>query len=86
MTSTIGILSRVEEDLPAYFETKGNEHVWKRHCDALIYLLHEGRRQLELLKKLSGDSEKRGLQEKSKQLLSTAEKLESYLTRLATLF
>ena len=86
VTSTIGILSRIEEDLPAYFDTKGAEHIWKRHCDALIYLLYEGRRQLELLKKLSSDSEKRGLQEKSRQLLSTAEKLESYLTRLSALF
>ena len=86
MTTTIGILSRIEEELPSYFETKGAEHIWKRHCDALVYLLYEGRRQLELLKKLSDDSGKRGLQEKSKQLFSTAEKLESYLNRLSTLF
>jgi len=86
VTTTIGILSRIEEELPSYFETKGAEHIWKRHCDALVYLLYEGRRQLELLKKLSDDSGKRGLQEKSKQLFSTAEKLESYLNRLSTLF
>lgn len=86
LTTTVGILSRIEEELPGYFETRGAEHLWKRHCDALVYLLYEGRRQLEILKRLSGDSEKRGLQEKHNQLLSTAEKLEGYLTRLSALF
>jgi len=49
-------------------------------------LLYEGRRQLEILKKLSADSDKRGLAEKSKQLLATAEKLDSCVKRVAALF
>jgi hypothetical protein len=44
------------------------------------------RRQLDLMKRLSSDSERRGLAEKSKQLAVTAEKLEDYVTRVATLF
>jgi len=76
----------MDEELPAYFETKGAEHLWKRHCDALLYLLYEGRRQLEVLGELARSSEKRGLPDKSKQLLSTAEKLEGYLGRVAGLF
>ena len=86
VTSAIGIIARMDEELPAYFETKGAEHLWKRHCDALVYLLYEGRRQLEVLGELARSSEKRGLADKSKQLLSTAEKLEGYLGRVAGLF
>ena len=86
IASGIGIITRIEEELPAYFETQGADHLKKRHSDALLYLLHEGRRQLELLKKLSVDSERRGLAEKSKQLTATAEKLEDYVKRVATLF
>ena len=86
ITSVIGIIARIEEELPAYFETRGAEHLWKRHCDALLYLLYEGRRQLETLKNLAADSTKRGLQDKSTQLLATAEKLESYAKRVAALF
>ena len=86
VTSVIGIITRIEEELPAYFETRGAEHLWKRHCDALVYLLYEGRRQLEILKKLSADSDKRGLKEKSTQLLATAEKFDSYVKRVAALF
>jgi len=85
VTSAIGIITRVEEELPAYFETQGADHLKKRHADALIYLLHEGRRQLDLLKKLSADSEKRGLSDKSRQLLATAQKLENYVNRVAPL-
>jgi hypothetical protein len=86
IASGIGIITRIEEELPAYFETQGADHLKKRHSDALLYLLHEGRRQLELLKKLSADSERRGLEEKSKQLTATAEKLEDYVKRVTTLF
>lgn len=86
MTSVIGIIARIEEELPAYFETRGAEHLWKRHCDALLYLLYEGRRQLETLKRLSADSTTRGLQDKSTKLLATAEKLDSYVKRVAGLF
>jgi hypothetical protein len=86
VTSGIGIITRIEEELPAYFETRGAEHLWKRHCDALVYLLYEGRRQLETLRRLSADSTKRGLQDKSAQLLATADKLDSYVKRVAALF
>jgi hypothetical protein len=86
VTTVIGIIARIEEELPAYFETRGAEHLWKRHCDALVYLLYEGRRQLETLKKLSAESTKRGLPDKSTQLLATADKLDSYVKRMAALF
>lgn len=86
VTSVIGIITRIEEELPAYFETRGVEHLWKRHCDALVYLLYEGRRQLETLKKLAADSDKRGLKDKSTQLLATAEKLDGYVKRVGALF
>jgi hypothetical protein len=85
VTSAIGIITRVEEELPAFFETQGAEHLRKRHADALIYLLHEGKRQLELLRKLSADSEKRGLADKSRQLTATAQKLDNYVNRVAPL-
>jgi hypothetical protein len=86
VASGIGIITRIEEELPAYFETQGADHLKKRHVDALVYLLYEGKRQLDHLRKLSVDSERRGLAEKSKQLTATAEKLEDYVKRVTTLF
>lgn len=86
IANAIGLIAGIEEELPGYFETKGVEHLWKRHCDALIYLLYEGRRHVEVLKGLAQHSEKRGLLEKTKQLLSTADKLEGQLARVSALF
>jgi hypothetical protein len=82
----IGILSRISEELPAYHETKGSDYHWKQHCDALIYLLCEGRQHKEALQKLAADCQKRGLHDKSKQILSTTEKLGASLTKVAALF
>jgi len=86
IAAAVGIMTRIEEELPAFFETRGADHLKKRHSDALTYLMHEGRRQLDLLKKLAADSEKRGLADKSRQLSATGQKLDDYIKRVAGLF
>ena len=82
----IGILARIYDELAQYSETRGEEESRKRHGDALVYLLHEGRRHKEAMLRLSEVSLQRGLPEKSKQVDATSEKLEAGLLRLTSLF
>jgi hypothetical protein len=82
----IAILSRIYEEIPLYLEKKGTEFHWKKHYDALVYLLYEGRRHKEALLKLAETSQRRGLKEKAKQLQATAEKLEESVERAAEVF
>ncbi|MBI1956531.1 MAG: hypothetical protein HYS38_09070 [Acidobacteria bacterium] len=86
VSSAIGVMVRINEELAAYHETKGQETVWKQHHDALAYLLYEGRRLRAILSQLSAESQKRGLADKSKQLHATAAKLEASLSQLTTIF
>jgi hypothetical protein len=82
----IAIVSLINDEMPAYQEKKGTEYLWKRHYDTLLYLLQEGRTEKARLLNLSDASEKKGLADKSKQLLQTAQKLESALGRAAAIF
>ena len=82
----IAIISLIYEELPLYLEKKGSEYLWKKHYDALVYLLYEGRQHKEALVHLSASSHRKGLIEKSRQLLITADKLESNLARVASAF
>lgn len=82
----VSILSRTYEEIPLYQEKKGTEYLWKKHYDALVYLLYEGRVHKEALFRLAALSKQRGLLEKAKQLQMTAEKLEAGLRKLAALF
>ena len=83
---TISIISRIQEELNSYREKKNTEYLWKKHYDALLYLLYEGRRHKDTLARLSSISQQKGLLEKSKQLLLTAEKLETTLSEVAAIF
>ncbi|MCH7978512.1 MAG: hypothetical protein IH935_05985 [Acidobacteria bacterium] len=83
---TISIISRIQEELNSYREKKNTEYLWKKHYDALLYLLYEGRRHKDTLARLSSVSQQKGLLEKSKQLLLTAEKLETTLSEVAAIF
>ncbi|MBI2820315.1 MAG: hypothetical protein HYX73_10075 [Acidobacteria bacterium] len=82
----ITLIYRIYEEIPHYLEKKGSEYLWKRHYDSLVYLLYEGRNQKEILGQLAGLSEKRGLPEKSRQLQSTVQKLDTALAKVAELF
>ena len=82
----IAIVARIYDEIPLYFEKKGTEFLWKKHYDALVFLLYEGRKHRETLLKLSGVSQQRGLHEKAKQLQVTAEKLEASLAKAAAVF
>lgn len=81
----VGIVSRVQEELPAYYETKGIDHLWKPHCESLLFLLHEGRRRKSALDVLAADSNKRGLFDKAKQIAQTKARLESALEKIESL-
>ena len=82
----IAITSRIYEEIPLYQEKRNSEYLWKKHYDSLVYLLYEGREHKDSLLRLSTISQQRGLQEKAKQLQKTAEKLDSSLSKVATLF
>ena len=82
----IAILSRIYEEIPLYVEKKGTEFHWKKHYDALVFLLYEGRRHKEALLKLAETSRQRGLREKAKQLQVTADKLEESVEKAARIF
>jgi len=82
----IAIIARIYDEIPLYYEKKGTEFLWKKHYDALVFLLYEGRKHRETLLKLSGVSQQRGLHEKAKQLQATAEKLDAGLAKAAAVF
>jgi len=86
VSHAIAIISRIYEEIPMYFEKKGTEFLWKKHYDALVFLLYEGRNQREALLKLSAVSQQRGLREKAKQLQVTAEKLDAAVEKAAGVF
>ncbi|MBI4460462.1 MAG: hypothetical protein HY648_10450 [Acidobacteria bacterium] len=82
---SMAIVVSIQEELAGYYATKGTEHLWKTHCEALCYLFHEGERQAEPLEKLVAESRKRGLLEKSNQIAQTAAKLHSALAKIRAL-
>ncbi|MBF8305900.1 MAG: hypothetical protein HW398_1088 [Acidobacteria bacterium] len=82
----IAIISRIYEEIPLYNEKKSTEYIWKKHYDALVYLLYEGRKGKEALLKLSAVSQQRGLHEKAKQLQATAENMDGALSKAAAIF
>ena len=82
----ITLIYRIYEEIPQYLEKKGTEYLWKRHYDSLVYLLYEGRTHKEVLGQLGAAAEKRGLPEKSRQLMETVQKLDTSLAKVAELF
>ena len=82
----IAIISRIYEEIPLYQDKKGTEYLWKKHYDALVYLLYEGRAHRETMLRLAVVSQQRGLLEKAKQLQLTAQKLDTSLAKVAALF
>jgi hypothetical protein len=82
----IAIIARIYEEIPLYNEKKSTELLWKKHYDALVYLLYDGRRHKDVLLKLSAASKQRGLVEKAKQLQSTAENMDGALAKAAAIF
>jgi len=82
----VSILVRIDEELAAYHEKKGTEYLWKRHYDSLLYLLQEGRLHKQRLGQLAVASERKGSIERAKQLLHTADRLESGLIKVAAIF
>ena len=83
----IAFLVRIYEELYAYETKKGaGDADWKKHHNALFYLLYEGRQHKTALLQLSLLHRKSGFPELAQQLATTAEKLEANLARLEDLF
>ena len=82
----ITIIIRIYEEIPLYQDKKGTEYLWKKHYDALVYLLYEGRAHKEALQRLADQSQQRGLREKANQVQLTAQKLDAGLAKVAALF
>lgn len=83
----IAFLVRIYEELYAYETKKGaGDAEWKKHHNALFYLLYEGREHKTALLQLSLLHRKSGFPELAQQLATTADKLEANLARLEDLF
>ena len=87
VSRAIALLVRVYEELYAYETKKGaGDAEWKKHHNALFYLLYEGHDLKTSLLQLSLLHRKSGFPELAQQLVTTAEKLEANLARLEKLF
>lgn len=83
----IGFIVRIYEELYAYETKKGaGDADWRKHHNALFYLLYEGRTHKTALLQLSLLHRKNELPELAQQLGKTADKLEANLGRLEDLF
>lgn len=83
----VAFLIRIYEELYAYETKKGaGDADWRKHHNALFYLLYEGRTHKTALLQLSLLHRKSEFPELAQQLATTANKLEANLARLEDLF
>ncbi|MBF8305901.1 MAG: hypothetical protein HW398_1089 [Acidobacteria bacterium] len=83
----IALVVRIYEELYAYETKKGaGDAEWRKHHNALFYLLYEGRAHKTALLQLSLLHRKSELPELAQQLATTANKLDANLGRLEDLF
>ncbi|MGH9783585.1 MAG: hypothetical protein ACRD88_05320, partial [Terriglobia bacterium] len=83
----IAYIVRIYEEIYAYETKKGaGDADWRKHHNALFYLLYEGRTHKTALLQLSLLHRKNELPELAQQLAKTADKLEANLARLEDLF
>lgn len=87
VSRAMAFVVRIYEELYAYETKKGaGDAGWKKHHDALFYLLYEGRVHKASLLQLSLLHRKSAFPELAQQLATTAEKLEANLVRIEELF
>lgn len=84
LRTAVGFTARIEQEVLAFFDTMGVDHLWKQHIDALFYLLYDGERHLTAMKSLADAAARRGMPEKAIQLTMTAERLKHYLGAVCT--
>jgi hypothetical protein len=84
LRTAVGFTARIEQEVLAFFETMGVDHLWKQHIDALFYLLYDGERHLGAMKSLADTAARRGMPEKAVQLTATAGRLKHYLAAVCT--
>jgi len=77
LRTAIGLLAGISEERAGYMaERRGSEHRWKKHYDALLWLLYESRAHREELASLADRTEQTGLTERAEQIRKTAKRLE----------
>jgi len=77
LRTAIGLLASISEERAGYMtERRGSEHRWKKHYDALLWLLYEARAHREELARLADKTEQTGLTERAEQIRKTAKRLE----------
>ena len=87
VSRAIAFVVRIYEELYAYESKKGAGNAeWKKHHSALFYLLYEGRAHQTVLQQLALLHRKSEFPELASQLVTTAEKLDTNLSRLKDLF
>ncbi|OFV95518.1 MAG: hypothetical protein A3H28_15950 [Acidobacteria bacterium RIFCSPLOWO2_02_FULL_61_28] len=87
VSRAMAFVVRIYEELYAYETKKGTGDAgWKKHHDALFYVLYEGRGQKTSLLQLALLHRKSGFPDLAQQLVTTAEKLDANLARIEELF
>lgn len=76
----------IEEERNQYENHRTGDHLWKRHFDSLIYLLHTGRDCQAALEKVVQDATAKGLAEKAEQVGETAGTLHGQLQQIERIY
>lgn len=76
----VAICVRIYEETYTYEKKKESSFDWRKHLNALLYLLYEGRGHKEALLRLATVCRTGGFTDMSRQLVSTANKLEENLS------
>lgn len=85
LQNAVACMARINEEMARYQEKRAStEFLWKRHYDALVFLLYFGQRHVERLEEMAAGARARGLPEKADSLAKTAEKLRGHVQRAAS--
>ncbi len=66
------LMACIEEERTQYENHRTGEHLWKRHFDSLVYLLHVSRDCVAALQKVAQRATAKGLKEKAEQVGETS--------------
>ena len=85
LRNAVGLLACMAEEHNRFQSSRGTEHLWKRHYDALMWLLLEARKSVEGMFQFADNTEKGGLLERAIQIRKTATRLEEAADQLTDL-
>lgn len=76
LRTAVALLACIAEENSRMMASRGTEHLWKKHYDALMWLLLEARKSVETMFQFADNTEKGGLLERALQVRKTATRLE----------